>query len=287
MKKIGVLLLIVAVVLISLLFAGVFKRPSSEVQPVTAEPEVPSVTIVLDPGHGGRDPGAVAGDVLEKDVNLEIVKRLKALAEAEPRLNPVLTRTADVTVDKLARIRLADEVGAALYLSVHINAFDDPEVHGAETWVDATRAPDDQSWLLAESVQHALAAATGARDRGVRSQELYLQHTTLPAVSVEVGFLTCPEERAKLLDPAYQEKIAQGILNGILDYLDATEGGYLGSYLGSSGYLGSGLHFWSLLCYACLDKYRLREGINFLELYYSTINVIVGRQIGETPRMKT
>lgn len=238
MKKIGVLLLIVAVVLISLLFAGVFKRPSSEVQPVTAKPEVPSVTIVLDPGHGGRDPGAVAGDVLEKDVNLEIVKRLKALAEAEPRLNPVLTRTADVTVDKLARIRLADEVGAALYLSVHINAFDDPEVHGAETWVDATRAPDDQSWLLAESVQHALAAATGARDRGVRSQELYLQHTTLPAVSVEVGFLTCPEERAKLLDPAYQEKIAQGILNGILDYLDATE-------VSGVTYLGSGLHFWS------------------------------------------
>jgi hypothetical protein len=50
---------------------------------------------------------------------------------------------------------------------------------------------------------------------------------------------------------------------------------------------GSGLHFWSLLCYACLDKYTLREVVNFLELYYSTINVIVGRQIGETPRMKT
>ncbi|HCP31747.1 TPA: hypothetical protein DIT45_00585 [Candidatus Acetothermia bacterium] len=221
MKKIGVLLLIVAVVLISLLVAGVFKKPLPVVPPVVAEPKGPVIAIVLDPGHGGRDPGAVVGDVLEKDVNLAIVKRMKALAEVEPGLNPILTRTADVTVDKLDRIHLAEEVKAALYLSVHTNAFDDPEVHGTETWVDDTREPDDPSWLLAESVQNALAAATEARDRGVRSQELYLHHTKLPAVSVEVGFLTCPEERAKLLDPAYQDQVACGILKGILDYLDA------------------------------------------------------------------
>ena len=216
-----VFLLVVAVVLISLFFAGVFKRPSSDVQPVVVEPEVPSVTIVLDPGHGGRDPGAVAGNVLEKDVNLAIIERLKDLSELEPRLNPILTRITDVTVDKLDRVQLADEVGAALYLSVHINAFSDPGVHGVETWVDDTRAPGDPSYLLAESMQDALVDATGARDRGVKSQGLYLQHTTLPAVSVEVGFLTCPEERAKLLDPTYQDQIAQGLLKGILDYLDA------------------------------------------------------------------
>jgi N-acetylmuramoyl-L-alanine amidase len=64
-------------------------------------------------------------------------------------------------------------------------------------------------------------SSTGARDRGVKSQGLYLQHTTLPAVSVEVGFLTCPEERTKLLDPTYQDQIAQGILKGILNYLNA------------------------------------------------------------------
>ena len=222
MRKIVVLLLIVAVVvLISLVLAGVFKRPFPVAPPVVAEPKGPVVTIVLDPGHGGRDPGAVVGDVLEKDVNLAIVKRMKALAEAEPGLNPILTRTADVTVGKLDRIHLADEVGAALYLSVHVNAFDDPEVHGTETWVDDTRARDDPSWLLAESVQNALVAATEARDRGVRSQELYLHHTKLPAVSVEVGFLTCPEERAKLLDSTYQDQIAQSLLKGILDYLNA------------------------------------------------------------------
>lgn len=214
------LFIVMVVVIASLLLAGVFKRPSPETQPVTTEPEGPSVIIVLDPGHGGRDPGAVVGDILEKDVNLEIVKKVRVLVEAQPSLKPVLTRTTDVTVDKLERIQLADDIGAALYLSIHVNAFDDPEVNGAETWVDDTRSPGDPSWKLAESVQNALVAATGARDRGIRSQELYLRHTTLPAASAEVGFLTCLKERAKLLDPTYQNLIAQGILKGILDYLD-------------------------------------------------------------------
>jgi N-acetylmuramoyl-L-alanine amidase len=156
MKRMRVFLLVVVVVLIVLFFAGVFKRPTPDVPPVVVEPEVPSVTIVLDPGHGGRDPGAVAGDVLEKDVNLAIIERLKNLAELEPRLNPILTRTTDVTVDKLDRIHLTDEVEAALYLSVHINAFGDPGVHGVETWIDDTRTPGDPSYLLAESVQNAL-----------------------------------------------------------------------------------------------------------------------------------
>lgn len=221
MKRILIALLIVAVIItVSLLLAGVFRRPSPEVQPVTREPQEPFVIIVLDPGHGGRDPGAVVGDILEKDVNLEIVKKVRGLIEAQPRLKPVLTRATDVTIDKLHRTQLADDIGAVLYLSIHVNAFDDPEVNGAETWVDDTRPPGDESWKLANSVQDALVAATGARDRGIRSQELYLQHTTLPAVSVEVGFLTCPEERAKLLDSTYQDRIAQGILKGILDYLD-------------------------------------------------------------------
>jgi len=221
MKRILIALFIVmVVVIVSLLLAGVFKRPSPETQPVTTEPEGPSVIIVLDPGHGGRDPGAVVGDILEKDVNLEIVKKVRGVIEAQPSLKPVLTRTTDVTVDKLERIQLADDIGAALYLSIHVNAFDDPEVNGAEIWVDDTRSPGDPSWKLAESVQNALVAATGARDRGIRSQELYLRHTTLPAASVEVGFLTCLKERAKLLDSAYQDQIAQGILKGILDYLD-------------------------------------------------------------------
>ena len=213
---------VVIVVVISLVLAGVFRRSPEIVEVAAAVPVRPAVTLVLDPGHGGRDPGAVVGDFLEKDVNLEIVSRVKALADAHPDLAPVLTRELDVYVEKTDRVQLADRVGAALYLSIHVNACDYPEVHGVETWVDDTRASDDPSWILATAVQDAVVEATAARDRGIRSQQLYLRHTTLPAASIEVGFLTCTEERTKLLDPAYQDQIARGIVDGILTFLEAT-----------------------------------------------------------------
>ena len=95
--------------------------------------------------------------------------------------------------------------------------------YGVETWVDDTRASNDPSWILASAVQDAVVEATGARNRGIRSQQLYLRHTTLPAASIEVGFLTCDEERARLLDPAYQDRIARGIVDGILTFLEASK----------------------------------------------------------------
>jgi len=218
-----VLIMVIVVVVGSLALAGVFNRHTPPApEPVVVEPVGPVITVAIDPGHGGRDPGGVVGDVLEKDVNLEIANRLAELVDAQSGLKAVLTRTTDVTVDNQLRLQLAEGAGAVLYLSVHINSYDDPSVHGAETLVDDTRTQDDPSWKLAESVQNALIAATGARDRGVRSQGLYLEDTELPAVSAEVGFLTSTEERPKLLDPAYQEKIAQGLLQGVLDYLHAT-----------------------------------------------------------------
>ena len=211
------------VVVISLVLGGAFRRSPKTVEVAAAVSVRPAVTLVLDPGHGGRDPGAVVGDFLEKDINLEIVSRVKALADAHPDLAPVLTRELDVYVEKTDRVQLADRVGAALYLSIHVNACDYPEVHGVETWVDDTRASDDSSWILATAVQDAVVEATAARDRGIRSQQLYLRHTTLPAASIEVGFLTCNDERAKLLDPVYQDQIAHGILDGILTFLEASK----------------------------------------------------------------
>ncbi len=211
---IGIIVLILAV-------SGVFRRRPQPLPP-SPQVEAPQIIIAIDPGHGGRDPGGVVGDVLEKDVNLAIAKRLAALVEAQPGLKPLLTRSDDVTVKNLDRLRKAEEGGAVLYLSVHTNSYSDPSVHGAETLVDDTRPKDDPSWPLAEAVQKGVTAATGARDRGVRSQSLYLEHTKLPAVSVEVGFITSSEEGAKLLDPAYQDKIARGLLNGIISYLKET-----------------------------------------------------------------
>ncbi|RLE35825.1 hypothetical protein DRJ12_04865 [Candidatus Acetothermia bacterium] len=207
-----------AIVVGSLALAGAFRRHPQPVPPPRVE--APCVVIAIDPGHGGRDPGGVAGDILEKDINLQIATRLAELISAQPGLKPFLTRSEDITVPNLDRLRAAEAAGAVLYLSVHTNSYSDPGVHGAETLVDDTRAKDDPSWILAEAVQKELVAATRARDRGVQTQALYLRHTKLPAVSVEVGFITAADEGRALLTPEYQEKVARGLLNGILSYLE-------------------------------------------------------------------
>jgi N-acetylmuramoyl-L-alanine amidase len=221
MSRRGILLLVfIGVIIGSLALAGVFKRSTPPAQPPeVVGPERPVITIAIDPGHGGRDPGGVAGEVLEKDLNLQIANRLAELVEQEPQIVAVLTRTSDITVDNELRLQLAEQAGAEIFLSVHVNAFSDESVHGIETLVDDTRSQDDPSWKLAELIQNALITTTQARDRGVRSQPLYLQHTELPSVSAEVGFLSSPEEREKLLDSAYQDKIAEGLLQGVIDYL--------------------------------------------------------------------
>jgi N-acetylmuramoyl-L-alanine amidase len=216
-RRILILPVLIAVVLGALGLAGVF-RGEPPAPPIVKE-EVPTVTIAIDPGHGGRDPGGVAGDVLEKDVNLEISSKLSELVDAYPGLKPYLTRCTDHTVVNLDRLSEAEAAGAIIYVSIHANSFDDPGVYGAETLVDNTCTNGDPSWTLAESVQKGLVTATGTRDRGVRRQSLYLKHTDLPAVSVEVGFISSSDEGKKLLDPKYQDKIARGILDGIVSYL--------------------------------------------------------------------
>jgi len=218
MKKSTWLLLasaIVAVgVVVGLALAGVFRSPD-EVTPI------PPIVVAVDAGHGGADPGAVFGEVYEKDINAAIVARVEALMEADPRLDAMLTRRLDVTVDNVDRVAMAEEAGAVIYVSVHVNAFTDESVHGMEVWVDDSRTPDDQSWALAQAIREKLAAATGAHDRGVRSQESYLHRLAVPSVSVEVGYLTNSEERSRLLDDTYQQQIATGILGGIRDFLIA------------------------------------------------------------------
>jgi len=174
--------------------------------------------VVIDPGHGGRDPGATVAGVEEKDVNLAIAVRVKELSAGGP-VEVVLTRSSDRYVGLVERLRFAESLGAALYLSIHANACSDPRVRGVETYVDNTRSRGDPSWRLARLVQEAVCRRTGAPDRGVRTQLLYLRHTRLPAVLVETGYLTNPGERARLLDPAYRERIARGILEGIKAFL--------------------------------------------------------------------
>ncbi|MCR4391663.1 MAG: N-acetylmuramoyl-L-alanine amidase [Candidatus Acetothermia bacterium] len=210
MPRLHVLVLVVILFLLTLGLTGSLRQPLTRPG---------AVVVVVDAGHGDHDSGAVVAGVKEKDVNLAIALHLFALARWEPRLEVVLTRASDRYVELKDRVGLADQVGAALYLSIHANASADKGICGVETWVDSTRRPDDPSFRLAAEVQQALVRATGATDRGVRSQPLYLSRTKLPAVLVEVGYLTCPEERDRLTSSLYQGKVARGILQGILAFL--------------------------------------------------------------------
>jgi N-acetylmuramoyl-L-alanine amidase len=177
------------------------------------------VVVVLDAGQGGRDPGAVVAGVHEKDVNLAIVLRVQALAKRVPGLKVVLTRSTDQFVELRTRAAKPCTVGAVLYLSVHANSAPSVQACGVETLVDTTRPANDPSFALAAAVQGAVTRATGAKCRGVRRQVLYTRWVRVPAALVEVGFLTCARERALLTTAAYQERVAQGILDGILAFL--------------------------------------------------------------------
>ena len=180
----------------------------------------PVYTIAIDAGHGGRDPGAVADDVQEKDINLEIVNILRELIDEQPDMQAFQVRTLDMFIELEDRIARAEEAGADLYLTVHVNSYSDGGPEGVETIVDSTREAGDDSWILAELIQDGVVNATGARDRGTRSQESYLQRTEMPAAYIETGFITNDAERAKLIDPAYQQLIAEGILAGIRQFID-------------------------------------------------------------------
>jgi N-acetylmuramoyl-L-alanine amidase len=176
--------------------------------------------IVLDAGHGGRDPGAVYGDVHEADINLAITEQVASLIAADDRLAVRSTRTLDITVSLEDRIAVANDKDAALYLSIQSNASPHTDASGVETLVSDQIPDDAAAWQFAEILQDAVATATGARDRGVRSQDLYLHRAEMPAALIEIGFLSNAAERAKLMDPDYQQTIAQAIYEGITAYLE-------------------------------------------------------------------
>ncbi len=176
--------------------------------------------VVLDAGHGGQDPGAVCEGIEEADVNLAILRRVADLAESDSRLRVRTTRSADMYVTLEDRIALANDEGATLYLSIQTNACGYPEVTGIETLISSTITLGQPSAQFAEILQSTVISTTGAHDRGIRTQELYLHRATMVAALIEVGFLTNDTERAKLLDPSYQDTIAQGIYQGIVAYLD-------------------------------------------------------------------
>lgn len=218
------------------------------------------VTIVLDAGHGGKDPGAVGKRLKgqEKVVNLAVTLKLKALLEKELGIKVVLTRSDDRFVSLQDRTRIANDCKADLFVCLHTNASTNSQSRGLETYYlstaqnsdsravealendvveryeggkSAKNKYDDLDFILsdlsqtehlessnsmASNVQQNLVAGTKAQDRGVKQANFYvLRGAFMPAILIEMGFISNPEEEQLLLNDEYQERLARTIFEGI------------------------------------------------------------------------
>ena len=178
--------------------------------------------IVVDPGHGGSNPGAVANNTRESDNNLAVSLKLRdKLVQAGAKV--IMTRDTDRTVapegsslssELEARVNLAETNQADLFISIHSNENPDGSITGAMTFF-----PNGKSSLLASDVETSLIAATSAINKGTDPATFYvLRNTSMPSTLVEMGFVSNKEEATLLTSDGYRMKIAQGISNGIIQY---------------------------------------------------------------------
>ncbi|ELK39649.1 hypothetical protein BAG01nite_46070 [Brevibacillus agri] len=182
---------------------------------LTPKPKKTGYLIVVDAGHGGKDPGAlgVAGNH-EKDYTLAVANKVVALLKQYPEFQVVPVRTTDVFYELSERVAIANELEADLFLSIHANSFPKPTTGGTETFYY-----NANSKTFAQLVHKHLQGATQFPDRGVKASGFYvIKNTKMPAVLTETGFLSNPQENALLTSPAFQDKIAKALVAAIREY---------------------------------------------------------------------
>ena len=182
--------------------------------------------IMVDPGHGGRDSGTYYGKIYEKNINLEISKVL----EEELTKNGAIvymTRTRDIDLssiydsakkrgDLYRRLLKIKETKSDLYISIHINWYQNTSMKGAEVLYNSINENNEK---LAKSIMKEFKTDLGST-RTVKTTDLYMyRNTTTPGVLVECGYLSNPTERTLLQQEDYQKKLAKSITNGIINYL--------------------------------------------------------------------
>jgi N-acetylmuramoyl-L-alanine amidase len=207
-------------------------------EPTTPIPK--DFLIVLDPGHGGSDPGALGrSKAVEKKATLDLAKRVRRKLVAQGRQNVRLTRSWDFTTTSLAeRSARAKAWGAHVFVSIHLNSASNPQAEGLETYACANAGcpstaglpdpgpacagnqHDPENALLAYAIHQAVLYHARVPDRGVRrSRFAVLQNAPCPAALIECGFISHAGEEAKLLTPAHRDAVATGIAQGIETYL--------------------------------------------------------------------
>lgn len=181
--------------------------------------------IVIDPGHGGHDPGTVGTNgSYEKDINLGISKKLyKKLRSMGYKV--VLTRKKDEYVDNADRARLANKKRARIFISIHCNSLeDDSNTSGVQVLYFPNRKSnvnDPDNEILAQMILEQILKSTGADNKGIVEREdlIVLNQTKMPAIIVECGFLSNVNEANLLTTDEYQNKIVDGIVKGLRNYI--------------------------------------------------------------------
>lgn len=174
--------------------------------------------IALDAGHGGSASGAYYENTAEKDLNLSMIRKLDDILRSLG-YRTMLTRTDDSDVGLKRRSALANEAKADIFVSIHCNA---SETNHDFQGLYVYHYPGSvQGAALAQAIQTPACQFTGAIDRGINSANFsVVRESKMPAVLVETGFMTCHEELLRLKDDAYQTRMAQGIAQGIIRYLN-------------------------------------------------------------------
>jgi N-acetylmuramoyl-L-alanine amidase len=190
--------------------------PSSP-SPAGPRPRQGQLTVVLDAGHGGGDPGAVGiGGIREKEINLNISRRVQEILN-DRGINAVMARSDDREIDLQPRVDFAERANADIFVSIHANAIDmsRPDVNGLETYYYSS------GLRLAQVIHNNVLQDTSLEDRGVRRARFYvLVNTSMPAVLVETGFVTGRDDAARFRSSEGINSIAQGIADGISEYLN-------------------------------------------------------------------
>ena len=172
--------------------------------------------VVLDPGHGGTDYGAIREGINEKDLTTDLTQRVASILKSKG-YKVAMTRTEDVYLGLQERCDVTEAENPEIFVSIHINSAVATEPYGIET-----HYYHEPSKELAEVIQKHLVSEINSKDRGVLKSKFYvINHTDVPAVLVETGFLSNPEERAELITEKRKQATAKAIAEGIIEYLKA------------------------------------------------------------------
>ena len=219
-------------------------RPERPPPSLTGPTREPLPVVVLDPGHGGQDSGAMCGTIMEKDLTLDVAQRVERQLH-EARLATMMTRGGDNYVSLADRAAMTNRLRDCVLVSIHFNEGNKPVSSGIETYYaehQNASGPLLVSWLpflqpassesstlesqsLAGFIQDALVTHTHALNRGTKTQQFFvLANVRHPAVLVEGGFISNKDDIGKLADPEYREQIAAAISDGILHYRQVLKG---------------------------------------------------------------